>query len=147
MAGQAAARFDELLAVLGIAGRLLRQLGAGQTGLPDEGGDGLNFIGLQAELRHLGGRAPLVGVPQPIRNPFLLDLEADFLEVWANLLDFLLEVVGLIIELLFLGVEIAGRDGQVRGVLIVPIGDVVVAGLVAELIQARDFQSWSAALS
>ena len=32
------------------------------AGLPDERGDGLNFVGLQAELRHLGGGAELVRV-------------------------------------------------------------------------------------
>ena len=79
----------QLLAVGRVAGRLLRKCGAGEAGLPDEGGDGLDFVLLQAELRHLGGRAEGVRIRQPVRNPFLAQLHADFFEVRTNLLDFL----------------------------------------------------------
>ena len=70
------------------------------AGLPDERGDGLHFVRLQAELRHLGRRTELVGVLQPVRNPFLVDLHADFFQVRTDFLDFLQQVVGALVELL-----------------------------------------------
>ena len=74
-----------------------------QARLPDEGRDGLHFVRLQAELRHLGGGTEFVRMLQPVRNPFLVDLHPDFFQVRADFLDFLLQVEGLLIELLDLG--------------------------------------------
>ena len=69
-----------------------------------------------------------------------MDLHADFFEVRADLLDFLQQVVRALFELLFLRVHIADGDGQIRGLLVEAIGDVVVGGLVAQLIQARNLE-------
>ena len=77
----------------GVAGSLLGQGRTGERGLPDERSDGLDFIGLQAELRHLGGGPPLMRVLQPVGNPLFVDLHAHFFEVRADFFDFLEQVV------------------------------------------------------
>ena len=68
-----------------------------------------------------------------------MDLHADFFQVRADLLDFLQQVVGLLLELLFLRVHVADGDGQVLRLLVEIVGDVVVGGLIAELVEARNF--------
>ncbi len=78
VACQAAARLQQLFAVRRVACGLLRELRAGDPGLPDERGDGLHFVGLQSELRHLGRWPELVRMLQPVRDPFLVNLHPHF---------------------------------------------------------------------
>src|SRR5205807_7003017 len=47
MAAEAAAGLEEFLAVHGVTGSLLGQSRSGECRLPDEGGYGLHFVGLQ----------------------------------------------------------------------------------------------------
>src|SRR5204863_9779362 len=74
----AAAGFERFLALLGVAGLLLRRLGI-QAGLPQKGRDRANLVIVQTEGWHFGAFAPLVRVLQPNRNPFLVQLGAHFL--------------------------------------------------------------------
>src|SRR5205807_2314801 len=91
--GHAAARLEGLFALLGVARRIYGQL-AGDGGLPDERGDGLNLILVQAEGRHLGTGPPVVRILDPDREPLLVELHAHFLEAGADLLDLADEAVG-----------------------------------------------------
>ncbi len=68
-----------------------------------------------------------------------MDLHAHFFEVGADFLDFLEQIVRFLLELFLVRIHIADGDGQVLGLLIEIIGHGVVAGLIAELIEARDF--------
>ncbi len=87
VAGHAAAGFESGFAARGVARGVLLQC-AGDAGLPDEGGDGLNLVILQAEHRHLGGGAEVVGALEPDRDPIPIDLHADFFEAGADFLFF-----------------------------------------------------------
>src|SRR5215472_1711242 len=62
----AAALLKEFLAVGRVSGSLLRQRRPSDSVLPNVGSNVLNFVILQAELRHHCGGAPLVRVLQPI---------------------------------------------------------------------------------
>ena len=139
MAAEAAARFQEFLAMHGVTWSLLRQGRPGERGLPDECGDRLHFLGLQAELRHLSRRTPLVGMLEPVRDPLFVDLHAHFFKVGADFLDLLEQVVRFLLELLLLRIHIADGDGQILRLLVKVIGDGIVRGRVAQLVEARDF--------
>ncbi len=73
----------------GVASGLLGQFRSGNRRLPDVSRDGLNFVILQAELRHFCRGAEFVRMLQPVRNPFLVNLHPDFFQVRADFLDFL----------------------------------------------------------
>src|ERR1700680_1672749 len=140
MARQTPARFEQNLAVRCVAGLLLLQRRPGEAGLPDKGGNGLNLGRAEAKLRHLGGRAELVRMADPIGNPFLAQLHADFLQVRPDLLDLLEEVMAAPLKLFCLAIELADCDGQVGGLGIVVIGRGIVRGLVAEFLKAGNVE-------
>src|SRR5258708_2197299 len=81
MAGLAAARFKQFLAVRGVSRSLFRQRRPGDCGLPEVSRDRLNLVVLQAELRHFGGGTEFVRMLQPVRNPFLVNFHPDFLQI------------------------------------------------------------------
>ncbi len=127
----------------GVARGLLGKFRPGDRGLPDVGGDRLNFVILQAELRHLRGGTEIARVADPVRNPFLVNLHPDFFQVRTDLLDFLQQVVRTLIERFDLRVHARHRDGQVGGFRVIPVGGGVVGGGVALLIQLGDLQASS----
>ena len=139
MAGHAAPGFKQLLAPGSVSARL-----AGQPRLdgvlPEEGGDGLDFVVLQAEARHLGGGPPGVRVLEPDGNPPGLQLYANFFEVGADFLDFPEQVAGAALELVGLGVEVAGPDAEVFSALVEPLGFLVGFGAVTGLDAAFGFE-------
>ena len=98
MAGFAAALFEQFFSVRGVSWGLLGKLRPGDRRLPDVGGDGLNFVILQAELRHFRRGTEIARVPDPVRNPFLVNLHPDFFQVRTDLLDFLQQVVRALVE-------------------------------------------------
>src|SRR6266852_3455003 len=71
VAGEAAARFEQLFSVSGVAGLVLGQL-IGERRLPDEGGDGFDLFVVEAEIRHFGGGAEVARFLQPNRDPILI---------------------------------------------------------------------------
>src|SRR6267154_5506145 len=71
MAGEAAARFEKLFSVSSVAGLVLGQW-IGERRLPNVGGDGLNLIVFEAEIRHLGSGAEVARFLGPNRNPVLV---------------------------------------------------------------------------
>ena len=140
VAGEAAARFEENLSVVGVSGRLLLERRTGERILPDESGDGVDLVVGEFELRHFGGRPEFSGVPDPVRNPFLAEFLAGFFQIGADLFNFLQEIVAVNFERFALRVHAADFDGEVGGLRVVFVGGGVVRGGVAELLQARDFQ-------
>ncbi len=80
--------------------RLLLGQGIGECRLPEVSGDRLDLMLAQAEVRHLGCRAEISRLLQPHRNPVLIQLEADVLQVRPDLLYIFHQVVSMEIELL-----------------------------------------------
>src|SRR3989441_3060183 len=69
--GEAAARFEQLFAVSGVARLVLGQL-IGERRLPNECGDGSDLLIVESEIRHLGCGAEVAGLLEPNRNPVLV---------------------------------------------------------------------------
>src|SRR3989338_2121198 len=132
VAGQAAAGLKKLLAARGGAAGLGRQAGPGAC-LPEVGGEGAQLVVLQTEARHLGRRAPLVGVLEPHGNPVAAELDADLFQVGPGALLFLHQAGHTHLELLALGVQPAHADAEVFGVGVEPLGGLVGVGGVAVL--------------
>ncbi len=98
MAGQTAARLEELLAVRGVA-RFVLGLRIGQRRLPQIGGDGFDLVIIKAEVRHPGSGPEVGRFLQPDRNPVLVQLESDILQIRSDLFDVLQEAFRLPVEL------------------------------------------------
>ncbi len=120
VASHAAACPDQLLAALGVAGLLLRWR-VGESALPDIGRDSANLVIVQAEVRHLGGRAEVGGLFQPDRNPVTVQLQANVLQVRPDLFQVLHQAVRLEIELLDAAVELAVRYLERDGFVVQPV--------------------------
>ncbi len=71
MAGEAAARFEQFFSVGGVAGIALGQR-ISQRRLPDEGGDGLDLVVVETEIRHFSGSAEITGLLEPNGNPIFI---------------------------------------------------------------------------
>ncbi len=69
--GEAAARFEKLFAMSGVAGLVLGQL-IRERRLPDVGGDSFDLIVVQAEIRHFGSGAEVAGFFEPNWDPVLV---------------------------------------------------------------------------
>ena len=106
VASQAAASFEQLFAVLGVAGFLLGQ-SVGESRLPQIRRDRLDLMIGQAEIRHLGCRTEIGRLLQPHRNPVRIQLEPDIFQIWPDFLHVLHQVVGLKIKLLNAAVNFA----------------------------------------
>jgi len=87
--GETAALVEQVLAVCGISWRLFFERWTGERILPDECGDGLDFVLRHTELRHFCSRAELGRVADPVRDPFLTEFLARFFQVRPDLLYFL----------------------------------------------------------
>src|SRR5207237_7059957 len=85
VASHAAARFERLFTLFGVALLLRRRLSV-HAGLPQKGRNRANLVIVQPEGGHLGAFAPLVRVLQPNRNPFLVQFGAHFLQARTHLL-------------------------------------------------------------
>ena len=68
---EAAARFEQLFSVSGVAGFVLGQ-GIRERRLPHVRGDGLDLFVVEPEIRHFGCGAEVAGLVQPNRNPVLV---------------------------------------------------------------------------
>ncbi len=140
VAGEAAAFIEQVLAVCGISGRLFFERGTGERILPDECGDGLDFVLRHAELRHFCGRAEFGGVADPVRNPFLAQFLARFFQVRSHLFYFLQQIVTALLERFGGGIHARDVHGEVGGLRVEGFGGGVAGGGVAEFLQARDFE-------
>src|SRR6202789_1764010 len=98
MAGQASALFEEFFAMGCVAGRLMIERRAGESCLPNEGGESLRLILRETKLRHFRGRPEFGGVADPVRNPLFAQLLARFLQIGANFFYLLQKVVSLLFE-------------------------------------------------
>ena len=113
MAGQAAAGFKQFFSMGGVAGLLLGQR-VGESGLPDISRDRLNLMIAQTEIRHFRRRTEIRRLLQPHRNPILIQLEPNILQVRPNLFHVLHQAVRLEIELLQTPVELAVGHSQIN---------------------------------
>src|SRR5271156_4094515 len=85
--GEAAAFIEQVLAVRGISWRLFFERWAGKRILPDEGGDGLDFVLRHAELRHFCSGTKFGGVADPVGDPLFAQFLARFFQVRADFFD------------------------------------------------------------
>jgi hypothetical protein len=122
-----------------IAGLLVVERRTGERILPNERGDCLYVSSGEPELRHLCRGTEFGRVRDPVRNPFLVELLARFLQVRAHLLDFLNQIVAAAFERFALCIHAADLDGQIRRLPIKSLGSCVVRGIVAEFLEAWDF--------
>ena len=134
VAREAAARFEQFLAMRRVAWLVLGQR-IGQRRLPQVGGDGFDLLVVQAEIRHLGGGAEIAGLLQPDGNPVLVQLQANILEIWTDLLHVLQQALGGAVELDNAQVEFAVGDLQRDGAIVQTIGFLVGLGGVGLLHQ------------
>ena len=140
VAGEAAALVEQFLAVGCISGGLFFERWTRKRILPDEGGDGLDFVLRHAELRHFRGGAKFGGVADPVRDPFLVKFLARFFQVRADFLDFLQQIVAALLERFGGGIHARDVHGEVGGLRVVGFGGGIAGGGVAEFLQARDFE-------
>ena len=129
MAGEAAARFEQFLAMSGVAGFVLGR-GIGKAGLPDECGNGPNLFVGQAKVGHLGGGAEVRGLLQPNGNPVLVQLQTHILEVGPDFLHVLQQAFGGAVELHDAEVDFAVLDFQGHGAIVQVVGFLVCSGFV-----------------
>ena len=96
---------------------------------------------LQPELRHLRGRTEVVRVRQPVRNPFLVNLHADFFQVRTDFLDFLQQVVAAAVRAVSASASIRLTvNRQIRGLRVELFAASLSGAWSPSLLQARNFQ-------
>src|SRR5438552_359462 len=134
VAGEAAARFEQFFSVRGVARLVLGQVIL-ERGLPTEGGDGLDLVVVQTEIRHFRGGTEIARLLEPHGNPILVELEADVLEIWSDLFHVLEETLGGTIELHDAQVELAVGDFESDGAIVEAVGFLVALGFVGLLHQ------------
>ena len=99
--------------------------------LPNERGDCLHVSGGEPELRHLCCRTKFGGVRDPVRNPFLVQLLARFLQIRAYLLDLLNQIVAAAFEGFALRVHAADFHGEIRRLSVKLLCSDIVGSVVA----------------
>src|SRR5260370_31978730 len=109
MAGEASTRFEQFFPLRSAAGLVVGQR-IGERRLPNVGGNGFDLIVAEAEIGHLGGGAEGAGLLEPDGNPVAVELEANVLEIGADLLHVLQEAFGGAVELNYAQVEFAVGD-------------------------------------
>ncbi len=126
------------LPLRGIAAGLLFKRRTLEALLPDKRGDGLNFVGLETELRHFRGGIELPRVAEPVRNPIRIQLHANFFQVRADALHFLLQAVAQFVKLFDARVNFADIHGEICGLRVELLRSGVVRGLVARFVELRN---------
>jgi len=103
---KAAGGLEQLFATCCVALRLRRSLFV-EGGLPEECRDGLDLFILEPESWHLGSGPEGLRVSQPHRDPILLQLGFDLLQVGSDFFLVLEEVFGLDSEFIDARIDVA----------------------------------------
>src|SRR5262249_49814889 len=85
MAAQTAKRLKQFFAMTGVALRLRGRLDI-ERRLPEERGDGLDFVIVEPEGRHLGSGAKCLRVRKPYGYPLFAQLRTDFFQIGTDFL-------------------------------------------------------------